>query len=835
MGEVIQGLPDKKNSVQAQTDLARRIGYDLLGPIVHRWLLALQQHLYYFDDGRTKFLFCARAGVRIEKLYRIFRSGFSGSTQADPDLFWISRVSVAKGTYGKKGAKQRAVSAIAREYHNHPLSELVAGLLRNSPDVLTRLNLKSDDLQAHGFNFSGWITVKGSVQEALRSYLEACTEAFDDYVAEVLADAPRAVLIDSGWQGSAQSLLTHAFPKTDWKGLYFGRILSEGHDAAIVSNVIGLMFEAQRYDPSKAESAFVRHRHLIECLLEPNGPSIEEVPSGPFLRTANEMIAANLAESPDPEKDALYLDVERYLRDHADLPISAIVARHQSAMPEMARIIVTPSRAEAAALRVKDRSADFGKTLMVPVVQLSGQSNDGDKDQRIRQALWQEGQIALEYDGGIALDLQKRLNGLVDDAVYFDPCSVEKGGGEKDTIREVQQARVAIITRTKNRPVLLERAALSVARQTFGDYIWVVVNDGGDEEPVRAILENSLVDRRRLRLVSNPESIGMEAASNVGIRACSSEFIIIHDDDDSWATDFLEKTVRFLDSVAGARYGGVISHSIYVSEEIRGDKIIEHGRSPYHDWVRNVQLSEMACGNFFPPIAFLFRRSVWEKVGGYNESLPVLGDWFFNLEFLLHADIGVLPEPLAFYHHRDRGDSRSGIYANSVIGGRSKHEEFGAVARNAFLRRHAQETTAALSVVLGYMMSDIRGKVGSMSGRPAGSAGSVGHDQLDLYWAAAQVNRIAAERLFGIPALLRKLIGKGGVVVDPGAGWEEVLGALRRLNAGIPAPPDFDEGTYLAMNSDVAGAVAKGKQRSGYIHYLLFGRSEGRSRPGKGL
>jgi hypothetical protein len=79
---------------------------------------------------------------------------------------------------------------------------------------------------------------------------------------------------------------------------------------------------------------------------------------------------------------------------------------------------------------------------------------------------------------------------------------------------------------------------------------------------------------------------------------------------------------------------------------------------PYNDWVRNVQLSEMACGNFFPPIAFLFRRAVLDRIGGFNEALPVLGDWFFNLEFLLEDDIAVLPEPLARYHHRDRGDTR---------------------------------------------------------------------------------------------------------------------------------------------------------------------------------
>ena len=219
----------------------------------------------------------------------------------------------------------------------------------------------------------------------------------------------------------------------------------------------------------------------------------------------------------------------------------------------------------------------------------------------------------------------------------------------------------------------------------------MVVNDGGDKERVCEIIESTAIDKRKVLLVSNADSLGMEAASNIGIRSCSSTYLLIHDDDDSLAPEFLEKTINFLESAAGQRYGGVITGSAYVSEEIQGDTVVEHDRLPYQDWVRNVQLTEMASGNFFPPIAFLYRRSVYDLVGGYNEDLPVLGDWYFNLQFLLEADIGVIHEQLAFYHHRDRGDpSSEGVYSNSVVGGISKHEEFAAVVRNEFIRKNVQ-------------------------------------------------------------------------------------------------------------------------------------------------
>ena len=56
------------------------------------------------------------------------------------------------------------------------------------------------------------------------------------------------------------------------------------------------------------------------------------------------------------------------------------------------------------------------------------------------------------------------------------------------------------------------------------------------------------------------------------------------------------------------------------------------GVSPYNHWLQNVYLSDLAVENRFPPISFLFRRSVYDKIGGFDEELPVLGDWDFNLK-----------------------------------------------------------------------------------------------------------------------------------------------------------------------------------------------------------
>jgi hypothetical protein len=344
-------------------------------------------------------------------------------------------------------------------------------------------------------------------------------------------------------------------------------------------------------------------------------------------------------------------------------------------------------------------------------------------------------------------------------------------------------------------------------------------------------------------MVTNRESLGMEAAANLGIRNSQSDYIVIHDDDDSWAPKFLEETIAYLESPAGSRYGGVITQSVYVSEEIRGRTVIERDRQPYKAWVRNVQLAEMARGNFFPPIAFVYRRALWEEIGGYNEDLPVLGDWYFNMEFLLRADIGVIPEPYAYYHHRNRNNFfGSDLYCNSVTAGVSKHMEFDAVARNEFLRKNLDRFPAAAAVIAGHGAVETRHTLGKLAEDTQHILSELadktltpqsGTDTTDRYWVAAQANRALANQK-GIASRYGKGAARG---IDPDDSLDAMLDYLSGLKTSfpIPPPPDFDEGHYLSANPDVAAAVNKKEILNGYYHYLLFGRHENRERPSKGV
>jgi glycosyltransferase involved in cell wall biosynthesis len=267
----------------------------------------------------------------------------------------------------------------------------------------------------------------------------------------------------------------------------------------------------------------------------------------------------------------------------------------------------------------------------------------------------------------------------------------------------MNRARIAIVTRTKNRGILLKRAIGSVLGQTCEDWTHVIVNDGGDAEEVRRVVAPHLdAYRRRIAVVDNPASVGMEAASNIGIRASSSEFVVIHDDDDSWERDFLARCVGFMDAAGkprlGSEYGGVITHSLRIIEEIDGEDVRQVDAEPFNAWMSSVSLYRLAAGNTFPPISFLFRRDVWEEVGSFREELPVLGDWDFHLRVCARYEIGLIPELLANYHHRS--SIQSGDYGNTVFVADDKHRAYENLYRNELLRRDLEAGRTGLGMVV---------------------------------------------------------------------------------------------------------------------------------------
>lgn len=224
---------------------------------------------------------------------------------------------------------------------------------------------------------------------------------------------------------------------------------------------------------------------------------------------------------------------------------------------------------------------------------------------------------------------------------------------------------VAIITRTQDRPITLERAIRGVLAQTFSDWQLVLVSDAGNLPATRAVVDrHAKALAGRLHLIHRERSEGMQAASNHGIAESRSRYLVIHDDDDSWHPDFLAKSVAYLQAAGNSRRG-VVTGTAIISERFQDGVFVEQRRRQMPLPSDPVPAADLRRHNRFPPIAFLFEREAAEAINNYRTDLPVLGDWDFNLRFAERFGIGIVPETLAYWHHRTKFGALSQLYANS--------------------------------------------------------------------------------------------------------------------------------------------------------------------------
>lgn len=240
--------------------------------------------------------------------------------------------------------------------------------------------------------------------------------------------------------------------------------------------------------------------------------------------------------------------------------------------------------------------------------------------------------------------------------------------------------KVAVVTRTKNRNLLLRRALDSVQSQTRRDFVQVIINDGGDKKAVEKLVAK--YPQENILLIHNDKSVGFTPALNQGATAIKSEYVAILDDDDSWASDCLEKAITFLDETQAK---GVVVIMDRVIEEVRGNEVVELSRNRWLPEMEYISLYKQCIDNYLATNCFMYRRDVYDELNGYDEKLGVAEDWDFGLRFLMRYDVELLrtEHPLAFYHHRPEA---KGDIGNSVFAGVSGHVYHQHMLANKYLR-----------------------------------------------------------------------------------------------------------------------------------------------------
>ncbi|WP_344090840.1 glycosyltransferase family 2 protein [Microbacterium deminutum] len=257
--------------------------------------------------------------------------------------------------------------------------------------------------------------------------------------------------------------------------------------------------------------------------------------------------------------------------------------------------------------------------------------------------------------------------------------------------------RVSVVVRTKNRPEFLRRALESITGQSFTLWECIIVNDGGDPVPVDQLVERLPQDHRdRIRVLHSAGSRGRWTSANAGVLAGSAPLLVLHDDDDTWHPDFLASAVAYLDD--NPDRVGVVSRIEIVWEEFADGEFTEVRREPFQAHLHDPLLSDTLLFNRFVPIAFVYRRALHEELGLYDERLPVVGDWAFNLRVLSLSALEFLGDkPLVSWHQRA---GTAGAGGNSVIDARDDHAKFDARIRDEALREYVGEEGLGLVLYL---------------------------------------------------------------------------------------------------------------------------------------
>ena len=186
----------------------------------------------------------------------------------------------------------------------------------------------------------------------------------------------------------------------------------------------------------------------------------------------------------------------------------------------------------------------------------------------------------------------------------------------------------------------LEAAVQSILEQSFGDFEFVIVNDGStDQSP--AILNRFSDQDARLRVISRPNT-GIVGALNDGLRAARGKLIARMDADDVAHADRFEKQVAFLDSRPDC---------IGVGSAIR---MIDNDGDPIRtlEWEcdseairRNLM---QGTGGIAHPTAMLDRQSVL-RAGLYRSETQYAEDLDLWLRLSEIGNLANIPSPLLDY------------------------------------------------------------------------------------------------------------------------------------------------------------------------------------------
>lgn len=221
---------------------------------------------------------------------------------------------------------------------------------------------------------------------------------------------------------------------------------------------------------------------------------------------------------------------------------------------------------------------------------------------------------------------------------------------------------VSIVVPNYNHASYLPSRFSSIAYQTVSKYEAFLLDDASNDNSVSIL--NSFLSDIRFHLHRNINNSGSTFAQwNKGVALASNEYVWIAESDDIADKFFLETLVKKMEADSEIVLTYCQSNRINENDEVTGTwkdftTELESSELFERDFVMNGKEyinKFLIHRNTIPNAsAVLFRKSVFDKIGGAPVHLKNNGDWLTWLKMLCFGKVAFLSEPLNYFRKHDK-------------------------------------------------------------------------------------------------------------------------------------------------------------------------------------
>lgn len=212
---------------------------------------------------------------------------------------------------------------------------------------------------------------------------------------------------------------------------------------------------------------------------------------------------------------------------------------------------------------------------------------------------------------------------------------------------------VSIIIPCYNHQNFIDACFKSIMMQTYLAIEVILIDDCSKDKTVEKIEQTlECLNERfiRVELRRHIENKGITKTLNEGLEIAEGKYIKILASDDMLHPKSIETLVQTMEE--NMNYDMLFSNGQYISEDcsyeeallLKNKSFYLSNPLPHPDSI----VQTLYLGNFIVGGTVFFRKETYDKLGSYDENIPI-EDWEYNLRVAVNGTIGYVEEPIFFY------------------------------------------------------------------------------------------------------------------------------------------------------------------------------------------